>query len=83
MKTFLSEKVEHAVNTTKQNNFHLPSGTTTRNSFVQLLAASSTAKYYVRDAWRPYYLLRIMQIATKQLVEQRQSIERIDSSKRR
>ena len=41
-------------------------------------AASRTAKYYVRDARRPYCILR-MQIATKELVEQQQSIEHIST----
>ena len=78
-KTILSEEKENAANTKKPN-------IAIRHPAQQRItrahtAASSTTKYYVRDAWRPYCLLPV-HVDTKQLVEQ-QSIELIDSMKRR
>ena len=62
----------------KNKHFHSPSGITTHLILLVRTAASSTTKYYAR---RPYCILS-MQIDIKHWVEQ-QSIELIDSTKRR
>ena len=69
----------------KHQHFHPPSGTATHNSFIQQQAAlqSTTCTTYETPRVRTVYLVLRIQIATKQFVEQQQSIEQIYSTKRR
>ena len=79
LKRFLSEKKENVGK--KKQNFSI------RHRAQKHVTRSYSSKqhskqYHVRDARRPYCILRV-QIATKHLVEQQRSIDLIDTTKRR